>query len=113
MKKGFGFVEMPNNAEATAAINALNGTGVMGRTIEVTKSEEKKDAPKIQRKPKVKPTAKVEEKDFKVWTRKLFPKKKKDAIVDYPGIEELKKEKLKGGGIKSAKNFKVGSRKKK
>ena len=31
--KGFGFVEMSNNEEATAAINALNGTDLDGRII--------------------------------------------------------------------------------
>ena len=30
--KGFGFVEMPNQDEALAAINALNGTELFGRT---------------------------------------------------------------------------------
>ncbi|MBR5857235.1 MAG: RNA-binding protein [Bacteroidales bacterium] len=33
--KGYGFVEMPNEEEAHAAINALNGTEHMGRTINV------------------------------------------------------------------------------
>ncbi len=33
--KGYGFVEMPNEAEGKAAIDALNGTDHMGRTISV------------------------------------------------------------------------------
>lgn len=31
--RGFGFVEMPNNQEAEAAINALNGQDLQGRAI--------------------------------------------------------------------------------
>ena len=33
--KGYGFVEMPNDAEGNAAIAALNGSEHMGRTINV------------------------------------------------------------------------------
>lgn len=39
--KGFGFVEMENDAEAEKAINELNGASVDGRTIVVNKSEPK------------------------------------------------------------------------
>ena len=39
--KGFGFVEMANSAEATAAINALNGTDVDGRSINVNEARPK------------------------------------------------------------------------
>lgn len=39
--KGFGFVEMPNDAEALKAIEELNGGTVEGRTIVVNKSEPK------------------------------------------------------------------------
>ncbi|MGV3695733.1 RNA recognition motif domain-containing protein [Flavobacterium sp.] len=39
--KGFGFVEMPNDAEAQKAIDELNGATVEGRTIVVNKSEPK------------------------------------------------------------------------
>lgn len=39
--KGFGFVEMPNNAEANAAIEALNGFELGGRALVVNKSEPK------------------------------------------------------------------------
>ena len=39
--KGFGFVEMPNDSEALKAIDALNGSEVMGRAIKVNKSEKR------------------------------------------------------------------------
>jgi RNA recognition motif-containing protein len=44
--KGFGFVIMPNHHEAKNAIDALDGKEIMGRTIIVTVSEEKKPEPK-------------------------------------------------------------------
>lgn len=44
--KGFGFVVMPNTAEANAAIKALDGSELMDRLIIVSKSEEKKPEPK-------------------------------------------------------------------
>ena len=46
--KGFGFVEMPNDAEAQKAIEELNGASVSGRTIVVNKSEPK---PEGERRP--------------------------------------------------------------
>ncbi|MBM4026880.1 MAG: RNA-binding protein [Planctomycetes bacterium] len=42
--RGFGFVEMPARKDADAAIAALNGTDVKGRTITV--NEAKPKAPK-------------------------------------------------------------------
>jgi RNA recognition motif-containing protein len=33
--RGFGFVEMPTQSEAEAAIKALNGTAIEGRAIQV------------------------------------------------------------------------------
>lgn len=39
--KGFGFVEMADDAEAQAAIDALNGTEVDGRNIVVNESRPK------------------------------------------------------------------------
>jgi RNA recognition motif-containing protein len=39
--KGFGFVEMPNDDQANAAIAALNGTEVDGRSIVVNESRPK------------------------------------------------------------------------
>lgn len=44
--KGFGFVVMPNHHEAKLAIESLNGKEIMGRTIIVSVSEEKKPEPK-------------------------------------------------------------------
>ncbi len=40
--KGFGFVEMANNAEAEEAIQAMNGRNLSGRTIRVNQAEERK-----------------------------------------------------------------------
>jgi RNA recognition motif-containing protein len=37
--KGFGFVEMDNNSQADAAIKALNGTDMKGRTITVNQAK--------------------------------------------------------------------------
>lgn len=39
--KGFGFVEMPEQAEAQAAIDALNGADFMGRPVRVNESQPK------------------------------------------------------------------------
>lgn len=39
--KGFGFVEMENDGEADAAINALNGSEMNGRTIVVNEARPK------------------------------------------------------------------------
>jgi len=36
--KGFGFVEMPNDAEAQAAIEALNGTDMKGRPARINEA---------------------------------------------------------------------------
>ena len=36
--KGFGFVEMPNNADAQSAINSLNDKELQGRTLNVNKA---------------------------------------------------------------------------
>ena len=39
--KGFGFVEMPNDEQATAAIAAVNGKEVDGRALRVNQSQPK------------------------------------------------------------------------
>ncbi|HVD99322.1 MAG TPA: hypothetical protein VNB90_14030 [Cytophagaceae bacterium] len=45
--KGFGFIVMPNDDEAKAAIEALNGSEVMGRQIVVNESDkDRKSGPK-------------------------------------------------------------------
>jgi len=43
--KGFGFVEMPNETEARAAINALNEMETEGRRIMVNEARPKTDRP--------------------------------------------------------------------
>jgi RNA recognition motif-containing protein len=40
--KGFGFVEMPNNAEADQAIKGLNKSMLNGREIKVNQAEERR-----------------------------------------------------------------------
>jgi RNA recognition motif-containing protein len=44
--RGFGFVEMTNAAEADAAIAALNGTDLGGRTLTINEAKPKTDRPK-------------------------------------------------------------------
>ncbi len=41
--KGFGFVEMPNDQEAQAAMNALNGQEVNGRALTVNEARPRED----------------------------------------------------------------------
>ena len=41
--KGFGFVEMDNDAAGKAAIEALNGKEVMGRPLRVNEARPKED----------------------------------------------------------------------
>ncbi len=43
--RGFGFVEMPNNADAQKAIAALDGTTVDNRSIKVMEARPKEDRP--------------------------------------------------------------------
>jgi RNA recognition motif-containing protein len=43
--KGFGFVEMPNNSEADAAIKALNETQLKGRPLRVNQAKPRSDRP--------------------------------------------------------------------
>ena len=42
--KGYGFVEMPNDNEANAAINALNGTNHYERNIVVAEAKGRKES---------------------------------------------------------------------
>jgi RNA recognition motif-containing protein len=44
--KGFGFVEMASDAEADAAINALNGTMMGGRTLTVNEARPREERPR-------------------------------------------------------------------
>ena len=48
--KGFGFVEMPNNSEADAAIKGLNERAIKGRNIKVNQAKPRTERP--QRKPR-------------------------------------------------------------
>lgn len=41
--RGFGFVEMPTKAEATAAISGLNGKDLNGRTLNVNEARPRSD----------------------------------------------------------------------
>ena len=43
--RGFGFVEMPNDEEATKAINELNGKELEGREITVSEARPREDRP--------------------------------------------------------------------
>jgi RNA recognition motif-containing protein len=42
--RGFGFVEMPSKAEATSAINGLNGKELKGRTLNVNEARPRSDS---------------------------------------------------------------------
>jgi RNA recognition motif-containing protein len=44
--KGFGFVEMSTDEEATAAINTLNGTQMGGRTLTVNEAKPREERPR-------------------------------------------------------------------
>ncbi|HZP84146.1 MAG TPA: RNA-binding protein, partial [Chthonomonadaceae bacterium] len=44
--KGFGFVEMESDEEADAAINALNGTQMGGRTLTVNEAKPREERPR-------------------------------------------------------------------
>jgi RNA recognition motif-containing protein len=46
--KGFGFVEMPQDDQARAAIAALNGTDVKGRSMTVNEARPKSERPRRQ-----------------------------------------------------------------
>lgn len=49
--KGFGFVEMPNSAEAQAAIDALNGQEMGGRTLTVNEARPRTERTDRDRRP--------------------------------------------------------------
>jgi cold-inducible RNA-binding protein len=44
--KGFGFVEMSNEAEAKKAIESMNGKDFMGRTLNVNEARPRTDRPR-------------------------------------------------------------------
>lgn len=43
LPRGFGFVEMPNQEEAEAAIDAMNGKALMGRTLKVNEARPREE----------------------------------------------------------------------
>ena len=43
--KGFGFVEMPDNSEADAAIKGLNGQPINGRAVKVNQAKPRGERP--------------------------------------------------------------------
>ena len=47
--KGFGFVEMENQADGQKAIEDLDGTAVKGRDIKINEARPRADRPKPQR----------------------------------------------------------------
>ncbi|MES9961439.1 MAG: RNA-binding protein [Sedimenticola sp.] len=47
--KGFGFVEMPNQSEAEAAVKALNDAEVGGRNLRVNEARPREDRPRRPR----------------------------------------------------------------
>jgi RNA recognition motif-containing protein len=49
LSRGFGFVEMPAKAEATAAINGLDGKDLQGRTLKVNEARPRSDSRKGER----------------------------------------------------------------
>lgn len=44
--KGFGFVEMDNDAEAQAAIDQLDGAEIDGRAVKVNEAKPREDRPR-------------------------------------------------------------------
>ena len=44
--KGFGFVEMPNQAEAESAIESLNESEISGRNIKVNEARPREERPR-------------------------------------------------------------------
>jgi RNA recognition motif-containing protein len=44
--RGFGFVEMPDDAAASKAMNELNGTMADGRSIKITEARPREERPR-------------------------------------------------------------------
>ena len=47
--KGFGFVEMPNQAEGETAVQNLNGKELEGRELKVNEARPREDRPSLPR----------------------------------------------------------------
>lgn len=43
MSRGFGFVEMPNNAEADVVMKTLNGEEIKGKVVKISEARPKSD----------------------------------------------------------------------
>ena len=50
--KGFGFVEMADNAAATQAIEALNNTELNGRALRINEARPREERPRTPRAPR-------------------------------------------------------------
>ncbi len=48
--KGFGFVEMDDDAAANTAIEALNGKDILGRSLRVNEAKPREDRPRREKK---------------------------------------------------------------
>jgi len=74
--RGFGFVEMPDEQQAVAAIAALNAKEFMGRVLVVEPERPKiKGEPKVKKvKPQAKAYPKVEDEQKKTWFSPVFRK---------------------------------------
>jgi RNA recognition motif-containing protein len=69
--RGFGFVEMPDEQRALAAIAALNGKEFMGRVLDVSPARPKTEAQAKNEPKKRQPQARLEK---KAWFRPVFKK---------------------------------------
>jgi cold-inducible RNA-binding protein len=49
--RGFGFVEMPSDSKARAAIAGLNGKDLMGRTLNVNEARPREGGSRSERRP--------------------------------------------------------------
>lgn len=73
--RGFGFVQMPDEQQALAAITALNGNDFMGRALDVNVARRKVDADKV-----VKP-GKVPHSQAAIETVQAKPAIKEDVVL--------------------------------
>jgi RNA recognition motif-containing protein len=101
LKKGYGFVEMENDEQALTAIEALNGTELLDRTIVVNKAVPKEKQDKTNRR-----------ETPQTYRREFDKKKPKERYVTFgddnrssPGDKGFKTR-------KKPQNFKVGKKRK-
>lgn len=105
--KGFGFVEMPDEKQAINAIESLNGSEVMGRTIVVSRSEERKEIKNKENHFKAGAEGKEGKVDKKniTWRKNFFRKKKKESVIGRYDDDKKDDSKKNGKGSKSPFNF--------